>query len=163
MQNAIEAAFTDIEFALQQLSDEQYSMPCHHLFKASVGQHVRHILDLFASLLNGYELGVVNYDERKRNTLVETDKTKAISIMHEILVGINKPGKELLLHGDFSGYGNTVVLQTNFLRELAYNLEHATHHMALIKVGINELGGVALPENFGVAPATIKHKMACAQ
>jgi hypothetical protein len=163
MQNAIKAAFTEIEVALQQLSNEQYCRPCSHLFNASIGQHVRHILDLFVSLLNGYNSGLVNYDNRKRDVLVETDKARAISVMHGILSGINRPGKELLLEGDFGGTGNIIVIETNFIRELAYNLEHTTHHMAMIKVGINELGGIKLAENFGVAPATIKHKIACAQ
>jgi hypothetical protein len=163
MQSAIKAAFTDIEVALQQITDEQYSRPCHHLFKASIGQHVRHILELFTSLLNGYSSGVVNYDNRKRDVAIETDKAKAISVMQDILSGINKPGKQLLLEGDFGVQGGSIVIETNFMRELAYNLEHTIHHMAMIKVGINELGDIALSEHFGVAPATIKHKMACAQ
>lgn len=163
MQKAIKAAFNDIEAALQQMSNEQYSKPCDLLYKASIGQHVRHTLDLFVSLLNGYDSGIVNYDQRKRDIHIETDKTKAISVMHDILTAIYRPGKELMLEGDFSGDGNMIVIETNFTRELAYNLEHTTHHMAMIKVGINELGGIALPENFGVAPATIKHKIACAQ
>lgn len=163
MQNAIKAAFTEIEVALQQISNEQYTKPCNHLFKASIGQHVRHILDLYISLLNGYDSGVVNYDKRKRDVLVEHDKTKALAIMHNIISEINRPYKALLLEGDFSGHGNTIIIETNFTRELAYNLEHTTHHMAMIKVGINELGGIEVPEHFGVAPATIKHKIACAQ
>ena len=163
MQNAIKSAFSDIEFLLLQITDEQYSRPCHNLFNASVGQHVRHILDLFSSLVNGYGSGIVNYDHRKRDVLIETNRARAISVIHDILIAINKPGKELILEGDFGGQGETITITTNFARELAYNLEHTTHHMAMIKVGVNEIGGVELPEYFGVAPATIKYKTACAQ
>lgn len=163
MQHAIKAAFTDIEAALQQITDEQYSRPCSNLFGASVGQHVRHILDLFSSLVNGYNSGIINYDNRKREALIETSIARATIVMHSILNGIDRPGKELILEGDFGLEGDLMAINTNFLRELAYNLEHTIHHMALIKVGLNEIGGVMLPVYFGVAPATVKHKMACAQ
>jgi len=163
MQRAIKAVFADLETALLQVTDEQYRKPCNNLFMASIGQHVRHILDLFGSLLSGYANGTVNYDQRKRDILVETDKGIAISIMHNILSGIGKPGKALMLEGDFGTTGELLTIETNFTRELAYNLEHTIHHMAMIKVGINELGEIILPDNFGVAPATIKYQMACAQ
>ena len=48
---------------------------------------------------------------------------------------------------------------SNFERELVYNIEHAIHHMALIKIGIKEVAPqLQLPEGFGVANSTIRHK-----
>jgi hypothetical protein len=35
--------------------------------------------------------------------------------------------------------------------------------MALIRIGINEVADIVLPENFGVASSTVKHKQQCAQ
>jgi hypothetical protein len=52
---------------------------------------------------------------------------------------------------------------TNYYREIVYNLEHTIHHMALIRVGLKELASIELPENYGVASATVKHKKSCAQ
>jgi len=49
-------------------------------------------------------------------------------------------------------------IKTNALRELAYNIEHAIHHMAIIKIGINEVSPyILLPSAFGVASSTIRH------
>jgi len=56
-----------------------------------------------------------------------------------------------------------VHFDTNYYREVAYNLEHTIHHMALIKVGIREVSDMEIPENFGVASSTIKFRSACAQ
>ena len=53
---------------------------------------------------------------------------------------------------------DTIVISTNYFRELVYNLEHTVHHMALIRVGINEVSAVKVPEEFGVASSTIKYK-----
>ena len=48
---------------------------------------------------------------------------------------------------------------SNLDRELVYNIEHAIHHMALIKIGIKEVAPqLQLPEGFGVANSTIRHK-----
>jgi len=35
--------------------------------------------------------------------------------------------------------------------------------MALIRVGLTELTEIVVPDNYGVAAATVKHKKSCAQ
>ena len=46
-------------------------------------------------------------------------------------------------------------MNTNLQRELAYNLEHIVHHMALMRVGLKELlPSIIIPKNFGVADST---------
>jgi hypothetical protein len=53
----------------------------------------------------------------------------------------------------------TMVIATNYLRELTYNIEHAVHHMAIMKIGIREVAGyINLPIDFGVAVSTIRYK-----
>jgi hypothetical protein len=32
-----------------------------------------------------------------------------------------------------------LLVETNFMRELTYNIEHAVHHMAIMKIGIREV------------------------
>jgi hypothetical protein len=56
-----------------------------------------------------------------------------------------------------------VGIKSNYYREIAYNLEHTIHHMALIRVGVNEVSLVQLPQEFGMAFSTIKHQQQCAQ
>ncbi len=60
-------------------------------------------------------------------------------------------------------YENQVSIQTNYFRELLYNLEHCIHHQALIKVAVFQLENIKVTENFGIAPSTIEYKKQCAQ
>ena len=52
----------------------------------------------------------------------------------------------------------TLEIETNYERELLYNLEHSIHHQALIKVALLQLQSVEIPENFGVAQSTIVYR-----
>jgi hypothetical protein len=163
LQQIIEDAFTDLEGVLLQLSNEQYTAKSTHLFNATIGQHVRHIIELFQCLVNGYETGVANYDKRKRDITIENDTTTALLVMRDILYGINKAPKPLMVEASFGMPNETIIIESNFTRELVYNLEHTIHHMALIRVGINELTDIVVSEKFGVAPSTIQHRAVCAQ
>jgi dihydroorotase-like cyclic amidohydrolase len=49
--------------------------------------------------------------------------------------------------------------ESSSARELAYLLEHTTHHLAMIKISLNnEIEAIKMPENFGVALTTIHHR-----
>jgi hypothetical protein len=146
-----------------QMGDEQYRKPSKNLFNYSIGQHVRHIIELFQCLVNGYEEGVVNYDKRKRDISIESSTIVAADMMQAIVAGINKPAKALIIEASFGMEGEVISVESNFTRELIYNLEHTIHHMALIRVGINELTEIKVSEKFGVAPSTIQHRAACVQ
>jgi uncharacterized damage-inducible protein DinB len=165
LHQAIDKAFGEVKKALDSLSDSDYTASSPVLFNASIGQHVRHIVELFVQLQQGYSSGVVNYDLRKREYAIETDKQLASRLMNELLAGINKPDKALLLQGCFDATANAaaIQLQTTYYRELAYNIEHTIHHMALIRVGMEALQLTPVNSNFGMASATIKHRSTCAQ
>jgi hypothetical protein len=52
-----------------------------------------------------------------------------------------------------------VTIDTNATRELVYNIEHAVHHMAIIKIGVREIATyIDLPTDFGIAASTIRYK-----
>jgi hypothetical protein len=134
------------------------------LFNATIGQHVRHIIELFLCLEKGYDEGVVNYGKRKRDYKIETDKRLAASLLKDIYQRLSRPDKEMILEAeDYEDAEGTVAISSNYYRELAYNLEHTIHHMALIRVGINEVSSVKLSDEFGVAYSTIKFRQQCAQ
>ncbi len=44
-----------------------------------------------------------------------------------------------------------------------YTLEHTIHHMALLRIAVYAVSTIELPEDFGVAGSTIKHKKEWAQ
>jgi len=159
IQNAIQNVFAQLSDALHQLSNDEYSQKSPVLFNATVGQHVRHIIELFICLDQGYKNGLINYEKRKRDYTIESNKEIAIKLLGQVASGFHMNDKNLLLEATYDeNSDDTILISTNYFRELVYNLEHTVHHMALIRVGINEVSSVKVPEEFGVASSTIKYK-----
>jgi hypothetical protein len=164
MKKNIEPVLLQLTAVLQQLSAVEYNTPSSLLNNSSVGTHTRHIIELFQSLINGYSSGTINYDNRKRDKKIETDRLLAVALLNGIANEMGRPNKPLKLAGLFSEQEEEeIIIETNFYREVLYNLEHTIHHMALIRVGIQEVCSVVVPENFGVAPSTIQYKKICVQ
>jgi hypothetical protein len=164
LKHPIQNVFVQLSESLNQLTEAEYSQPSTILFSATIGQHVRHIIELFLCLEIGYETGIVNYEKRKRDYRIETDKNFAASLLKDIYRRLNRPNKEIVLEAeDYSDVAEIVAIPSNYYREIAYNLEHTIHHMALIRVGINEVSSITLPNEFGVAYSTIKFRQQCAQ
>ena len=146
---------------LRQLTNEEFTQQNPELSNATIGEHMRHIIELFGCLLENYDYGLINYDDRKRDVLLQTDKNEAIAIIEKYLLELDKPNKPLsLTHNCFSPIE---LLQTNYFRELIYNLEHSIHHQALIKVALHSLPHIKIPSTFGVAPSTLEYRKQCAQ
>ncbi|HKO81171.1 MAG TPA: hypothetical protein VJU78_12285 [Chitinophagaceae bacterium] len=164
LKKPIQNVFVQLTASLHQLTNTEYTQPSKILFNASIGQHVRHVVDLFLCLENGYETGIVNYEKRKRDYKIETDKDFAIQLLKDIYHRLEKPNKDLVMETeDYENTSGTILISSNYYREIAYNLEHTIHHMALIRVGINEVSSVVLPDEFGVAYSTIKFRKECVQ
>lgn len=162
--HAIRNIFVQLHETLDKLTPEQYTASSKSLFNATIGQHVRHIVELFQCLENGYEPGLVNYEKRKRDKQIETDKDLAIHLLYQICNNLVKTDKKLQLEMSYDDVSNEVInVESNYYREVVYNLEHTVHHMALIRVGVSELTDIKLPDGFGVATSTIKHREACAR
>lgn len=162
----IQNLFIQIDKIIHLLPNEVYTKKSNLLHNASIGQHVRHIIELYIELNNGYESGIINYELRKRDLRIETDIQFSSNTIATIVQQLNKPNKALQLVIDYS-FTNTskMIVDTNYLRELIYNLEHTVHHMALIRVAIKEFTNIKLDTSFGVAVSTLKYhkEEACAQ
>lgn len=165
LKEPIQQIFIQLSDVLDRLSDEEYTRQSKILSDATIGQHVRHIIELFQCLENGYARGRVNYEKRKRDYRIETDKQLAAAMLRAVYRQLDKPNKEIMLEAE--DYCDTadmmVAVPSNYYREIVYNLEHSIHHMALIRVGIREVSGLVIPEEFGVAYSTIKYRRQCAQ
>ncbi len=151
----------DLLALLGQLTDAEYSKPCPALSNATIGQHTRHIIEMFRCLLDHYESGIVDYDKRERNITIETNTGYAIAIIAAVREELDKPDKKLTLSQFVDG--REIRIESNYNRELLYNLEHCIHHQALIKVALHQCDGVTVDENFGVARSTIEYRNQCAQ
>lgn len=146
---------------LKQLSNEEYSRPCSQLSDASIGEHTRHIIEMFQCLESQYESGIINYDLRLRNILIQTDTDFAIQGIMKIQLNLDKQNKNIVLHQQIEN--NKITTETNYFRELLYNFEHCIHHQALIKVAIIQYDTIVIDENFGVARSTIEYRKQCVQ
>jgi hypothetical protein len=153
-----------LEAAISELSDQQLSTPIPLLSNSTIGQHIRHILEFYIELENGYQNGIINYDGRKRDHELETKCITAIHKIRQIRNTIKLENKDLIIIAEYdSGLETIQGIPSNYFRELMYNLEHTLHHMALIRVGISLTSKISLPEDFGLAASTIKYRKTCAQ
>jgi hypothetical protein len=164
LKQPIQHVFVQLSETLNQLNNEEYVKPSKILLKTTIGQHVRHIIELFQCLEKGYDEGVVNYEKRQRDYQIETNKELASELLKEVYRNLDKENKTIILEAeDYCDTMQIISIPSNYYRELAYNLEHTIHHMALIRVGVNEVSSVQLPEEFGVAYSTVKYRKECAQ
>lgn len=147
---------------LQQLPDRDcYSSPCSSLSDATIGQHTRHIIELYQCLTAGYQSGEINYDNRKRNPLYENDIDAAVSVIKDILLQLEQADKPVKIYCNSDE--DTLCILSNYNREVLYNLEHCIHHQALIKVALLQIKDLAIAAGFGVAPSTLQYREKCAQ
>ncbi|NHN24907.1 DinB family protein [Flavobacterium jejuense] len=158
---AIQKNFLETIMLLNQLDSKKYTFCNPELSNATIGEHIRHIIELYQSLIEHYDSGIINYDKRKRNIVIQTSINEAILAIESILAKIDLPNKELQLEDGVQKTNFTI--QTNYFRELLYNLEHSIHHQALIKVAVLKYQDICLPENFGIAKSTIEFKSKCVQ
>lgn len=146
---------------VQKLSAQDFSNPCPALSGATIGEHTRHVLEMFQCLLTQYDSETINYDQRKRDTTLQTQPNVALHIIDFILEDIEKPNKPLILESTTDDFQTNI--STNYHRELMYNLDHCVHHQALIKVAITISNTIEIDPDFGVARSTLAYRKQCAQ
>lgn len=148
---------------LETLTDDQYTFLSPMIGGYSIGQHTRHILELFQALENGYDSALVDYDQRKRDVQIETDRICAHQVAGALITSLVRNDKPLRLRIDGPGEDRLLV-ESSYYRELAYNIEHTIHHFSLIRVVLRELHLDCVPPTFGFAYSTLrKQKATCAQ
>ena len=111
------------------LEDQQYCYNSELLNGPSIGQHLRHSAESYLCLFQGIPTQTVNYDERKRDLLIETDRKYAIKILSDLSDYL----KQILPSFALQFFSNeTEAKEKHFItsddRELLYCLDHAIHH-----------------------------------
>lgn len=155
---ALAAVLADLAAVVDSLSDAQFADSAIPGISGSVGGHVRHCLDHVRALERSLDSGVVDYDARERDTLVEFDRTLAWSLLLSARRRVAALPEAILarpvvvrtrMH---AGTAPVEVL-SSLAREVSFVIAHTIHHCATIAV----LAGVApdrLPDRFGFAPST---------
>ncbi|MFY0651373.1 MAG: DinB family protein [Cyclobacteriaceae bacterium] len=160
IKTAAKNLFDQLQFVLEQLDQEIYNSPSISLSGVTIGQHVRHALEFFDCLINAAPSGVVNYDNRKRDLSLEQNPQLALAELEKIKKEIISATihQNLTLELSYHHTDNDLIeVSSCFDRELVYNIEHAIHHMALIKIGLREVAPETdIPDGFGVANSTIR-------
>jgi uncharacterized damage-inducible protein DinB len=147
---------------VQQLTPSDFCKASDALSNSTVGQHLRHTLEFFICFEEGFGKGIINYDKRAHDKLIESDKFIALATIKRISCFVESLNENKMLKLEV-GYDlhndDFVTIDTNSTRELVYNIEHAVHHMAIMKIGIREVASyVKLPSDFGVAASTVRYK-----
>ncbi|HZI26248.1 MAG TPA: DinB family protein [Chryseolinea sp.] len=146
---------------VEQIRQDDFVKPADTLSHSTVGQHLRHTLEFFTCFEQGHAEGLINYDKRAHDKLIESDKflaLAAISRITEFVQTLTDKALKLEVGYDLEKEA-FITIDTTATRELVYNIEHAVHHMAIMKIGIKEIASyVQLSPGFGIAASTIRYK-----
>jgi hypothetical protein len=140
------------------LNEKQYTQKIEHLGNASIGGHTRHIIELLQCAVDGYYTGEVDYINRTRNFLLETDPELAHTALQQLTTSIKHNDKQLKMAVENAGDNTDSEVITTYFREIVYNSEHTIHHLALIKVALIEMKLNIVQNDFGMAYSTISYR-----
>ena len=146
---------------VDQIQEGDFVKPAETLSHSTIGQHLRHTLEFFLCFEQGFDKGLINYDKRAHDKLIESDKFLALAAIQRIADFVNHlTDKSLKLEVGYDLEQEIfLTIDTTATRELVYNIEHAVHHMAIMKIGIKEIASyVRLSPDFGIAASTIRYK-----
>lgn len=143
---------------IDSLSESEYQYIPTPLFDSSIGQHLRHIVDLFLALMNGAN-EEINYDIRRRGAPIETDSNIGLKELNEIRDWISKITEDdinqnTLIHTETALHTQqTDTFKSSFGRELCFASSHLVHHLAIM-AAIAKMAGKNVDSTLGLAPAT---------
>jgi len=144
----------------EKLSQDDFTRSLPVLMESSIGMHYRHIIEFYEVMISGAGMGEINYDSRKHDPELEGSREKCLERLEWIRKVLTlEPGMKLKLSGSYIRESdNRFTLSTNLERELVYNIEHAIHHMAIIRIALqHEFPDLSVSEAFGYAYSTLKH------
>lgn len=128
--------------------------------ETGVSRHFRHMHDHERAVQNSLNSGVIDYNRRRRNDPGERDIRVAFDTSQRLQQGwlsADLSDRPVVVHSEISvTQSHTLSLQSTLWRELMYMIHHNIHHLAYIKLLLDQQG-IRLPEAVGLAPATASH------
>lgn len=129
-------------------------------YGSGIGAHFRHVLDHYRSFLDGVSVGLIDYDNRDRNTPEENDLSLALeslaSIQSLLAAAEIDVESSVKVKVCASTEGEDLHSNSSFGRELQFLVSHTVHHYALIAIA-SRMQGIYPHDAFGVAPSTLKY------
>ena len=143
---------------LTSMTNEQYCMRAKPYVNSCIGEHLRHVLDLYYALKEQVE--IINYDVRRRGALVESCRVTGLNELQQIKTWLlslqpSMMNNKMIMSTEVSVIDTSVAqVETSLIRELIFVSSHAVHHYALMDISA-KLCDFDTPDNMGVAPATL--------
>jgi hypothetical protein len=133
---------------------------------AAVGPHLRHCLDHFTLLLDGWPTGAVDYDARERDERAERDPARAREVLRGIARGVAaiRPGdlaREIQVRQAAAPGRPPLASRSRLERELVFLSSHTIHHIAIMVLAAGA-AGVTIPADLAVAYSTEAHRASVA-
>ncbi|MCC5848439.1 MAG: hypothetical protein JJU29_10115 [Verrucomicrobia bacterium] len=151
------------EELLDAVEDREYNRGEPLAMNATLGGHLRHVLEHVEPIMDTPENGVLDYDARPRDHEVETSPVAARQRVAQLCERLDAQPDGWEAHGlrvrnrVATGDGGSPVVRSSRARELMYAVAHTVHHYALIRVMCG-LRGIELSRDFGYAPSTLQHR-----
>jgi len=128
----------------------------------AVGPHLRHCVEHFQLLLDGWRNGSVDYDARSRDLHLERDPLAVREALQAIAGSLAAIRRVDLLRGlkvsQSAAPGRPRLSSPSCLeRELVFLSGHTIHHIAIMMLAGRE-AGVAIPSPLAVAYSTEAHR-----
>lgn len=167
MQIVTELVQTNIAWLGQALSliramdDEVFATTPRGMAPHRVGSHLRHVLEFYECFLDGLESQRVNYDSRKHDLAVETQRAAASARIEYIIGRLYAVRDDAPLAIRVEDAQEDAWLTSSIGRELQALSSHTIHHFALIAITLR-LHGVEVHPDFGMSPSTLRHNAAVA-
>jgi hypothetical protein len=144
---------------LSSIEDETYTRPAALFAGQRIGGHIRHIVEFYERLFEGVAAGVVDYAARRRDPVIETNRSAAIARLRCVCDRLRSDSDlfeavELLVRPEDSGSGR---FGSTSGRELEAVASHTVHHFALISILLRYFG-LPVPPGFGVSKATLRYR-----
>lgn len=146
---------------LAAIRPETYTARSDPYASSTIGEHIRHLVDMYHALIDGESTGIVDFNRRRRGAPIETSLSQALTELSDIKAWLQGPAlndDELQVVTEVAlGKTKTVMLGSTLMRELVFTSSHAVHHFALIAT-IARLQGVEVGADLGVAAATASYR-----
>lgn len=144
------------------LDPGEYSRALNVYNGSSLGKHFRHIFDFFSLLCTQNQSGCVDYCRRQRDHRIETEQEYAIEQFDHLKQELAKLKESdiVTVYADFElKDGSRTKVASSIGREIMYGYDHAVHHLAIIKIGIQAMKpDIKLNKQLGVAASTIRYE-----
>ena len=151
-----------IKRMLLAINDQQYRAVVAP-FTASLGKHLRHVIEHYQLLLDGLDDGYIDYDDRLRGEIDESERSSMIMRIQRVCQALHEipsrySGDEMIMISTAVDQASEVPKVSSGLnRELVFLQSHSVHHYAIISA-ILKLQNVDVDADFGVATSTLIHE-----